>query len=161
MLQLMQGGIGIPHMHWCGQEEDYNFIVLEELDNSVEGWLKKCDGRFSHKTVLMLGQDMVSILQYFHFKNFTHNQINPSNFMFGAGEKQGKLYITDFGAAARYKDLQTLQHIENSKIAAFRSINIEFSSLSYQQGTSASRKDDLESMLYLMLKLLKGKLPWT
>ena len=28
ILQTMQGGIGIPHMHWCGQEEDYNFIVL-------------------------------------------------------------------------------------------------------------------------------------
>jgi len=28
ILQIMQGGIGIPHMHWCGQEEDYNFIVL-------------------------------------------------------------------------------------------------------------------------------------
>lgn len=20
ILQIMQGGIGIPHMHWCGQE---------------------------------------------------------------------------------------------------------------------------------------------
>lgn len=29
--QSMQGGIGIPYMHWCGQEEDYNFVVLEEL----------------------------------------------------------------------------------------------------------------------------------
>ena len=28
ILQTMQGGIGIPHMHWCGQEEDFNFIVL-------------------------------------------------------------------------------------------------------------------------------------
>jgi hypothetical protein len=28
ILQTMQGGIGIPHMYWCGQEEDYNFIVL-------------------------------------------------------------------------------------------------------------------------------------
>ena len=29
ILQIMQGGTGIAHMHWCGQEEDYNFIVLE------------------------------------------------------------------------------------------------------------------------------------
>lgn len=32
--QAMQGGIGIPYMHWCGQEEDYNFLVLDELDSS-------------------------------------------------------------------------------------------------------------------------------
>lgn len=29
IMQTMQGGIGIPHMHWCGQEEDFNFIVCE------------------------------------------------------------------------------------------------------------------------------------
>ena len=99
----MQGGTGVPHMHWCGQEEDYNFIVLEELDNSVGGWLKMCGGRFTYKTVLMLGQDLVSILQYFHFKNFIHNQLNPSNLMFGTGDKQSRLYLTDFGGASRYK----------------------------------------------------------
>lgn len=26
--QSMQGGIGVPYMYWCGQEEDYNFLVL-------------------------------------------------------------------------------------------------------------------------------------
>lgn len=56
----------------------------------------------------MLGQEIISILQYFHFKNFVHNQINPKNFLLGAGEKQGKLYIVDFGGASRFKDSQTL-----------------------------------------------------
>jgi hypothetical protein len=35
VFQSMQGGIGIPYMHWCGQEEDFNFIVLEEMDCSI------------------------------------------------------------------------------------------------------------------------------
>ena len=108
ILQIMQGGIGIPHMHWCGQEEDYNFIVLEELDRSIETLLSIWGGKFSQKTVLMLGQDIVSILQYFHFKNFVHNQVCSRNFLLGPGEKQGKLFIVDYGAAARFKDSQTL-----------------------------------------------------
>lgn len=108
ILQIMQGGIGIPHMHWCGQEEDYNFIVLEELDRSIETLLSLCGGKFSLKTVLMLGQDIVSILQYFHFKNFVHNQLCPRNFLLGPGEKQGKLFIADYGGATRFKDAQTL-----------------------------------------------------
>ena len=51
----MQGGIGIPHMQWCGQEEDYNFIVLEELERGLDVMFDKCGGKFTFKTVLMLG----------------------------------------------------------------------------------------------------------
>ena len=42
---------------------------------------ERCGNKFSQKTVLMLGQQLVSILQYFHFKNFIHNQVKPSNIM--------------------------------------------------------------------------------
>ena len=56
----------------------------------------------------MLGHDIVSILQYFHFKNFIHNQLCPRIFLLGPGEKQGKLFIVDYGAASRFKDAQTL-----------------------------------------------------
>jgi len=58
----------------------------------------------------MLGSEIVSILQYFHFKNFIHNQIKPNNLMLGPGEKQGKLFLVDFGAASRFKDGKTLEH---------------------------------------------------
>jgi serine/threonine protein kinase len=56
----------------------------------------------------MLGQELISILQYFHFKNFIHNQLKPQNIMLGPGEKQGKFFLVDYGAASRFKDAQTL-----------------------------------------------------
>jgi hypothetical protein len=39
----------------------------------------------------------------------------PRNFLLGAGEKQGKLHIVDFGGASRFKDNQTLEHISEDK----------------------------------------------
>lgn len=81
--------------------------MLEELDRSMDRLHELCGGRFTQKTALMLGQELVSILQYFHFKNFIHNQIKPANLMLGSGEKQNKIYLTDYSAAARYKDAQT------------------------------------------------------
>jgi serine/threonine protein kinase len=161
ILQVMQGGIGIPHMHWCGQEEDYNFIVLEELDRSLDALLTLCGGKFSLKTILMLGQEIVSILQYFHFKNFTHNQLMPRNFLLGPGEKQGKLFIVDYGAASRFKDSQTLEHIRDDRRVDPRCINLEFSSVRYNRGEAVSRRDDMESLLYMLLYLAKGSLPWS
>ena len=108
ILQTMQGGIGIPHMHWCGTEEDYSFIVLEELSSSLKVLLKKCNNKFSLKTTLLLGIEIISILQYFHFKNFLHCHLKPEHLMMGGGSKYGKLYITDYSSAIRYRDGQTL-----------------------------------------------------
>jgi serine/threonine protein kinase len=56
----------------------------------------------------MLGQEIISILQYFHFKNFIHNQLKPSNIMLGPGEKQGKTFLVDYSGAVRFKDAQTM-----------------------------------------------------
>lgn len=149
-------------MHWCGQEEDYNFIVLEELDRSLHELQDKCGGKFTKKTALMLGQEVIAILQYFHFKNFIHNQLKPSNFMLGPGQKQGKLYMVDYSAAARFKDAHTLEHVPETNIRSEpRLINLEFSSLKYNRGEAISRRDDMESLLYLMLYWMKGSLPWS
>lgn len=68
-------------------------------------------GIFSRKTLLMLGQEILSILQYFHFKNFLHNQVCPENIMLGPGEKQEKIFLTDYSCASRYKDAQTFEHV--------------------------------------------------
>lgn len=91
----------------------------------------------------MIGQELVANLQYFHFKNFIHNQIKSSNVMLGAGVKQGKFYLVDYAGAARYKDIQTLEHIPENHRSEPRTINMEFSSLRYNRGEGISRRDDM------------------
>lgn len=82
--------------------------------------------------------------------------------MLGPGEKQGKFFLVDFGASSRYKDSQTFEHIsENASKSEPRAINMEFSSLRYNRGETVSRRDDLESLIYLMLYWMKGSLPWS
>ncbi len=111
ILQSMQGGIGIPHMHWCGQEEDYFFIVLEELSSDMSKLMKKCGGKFSLKTTLLLGIEIISILQYYHFKNFLHCGLRPEHIMIGAGSKYTKIFLVDYSTSIRFRDNQTLEHI--------------------------------------------------
>ena len=72
---------------------------------------KQCGGKFTPKAVYMLGQELIAILQYFHFKNFIHNQLGPANIMLGSAEKHNKFYLVDFATSQRYKDSQTLEHI--------------------------------------------------
>lgn len=59
----------------------------------------------------MFGCEAISMLQYYHFKNFVHNNVNPRHFMIGAGEKYGKLFLVDYSNSIRYRDAQTLEHI--------------------------------------------------
>lgn len=55
----------------------------------------------------MVGLELLTIFQYFHFKYFIYNNLQPRHVMIGRGEKYGKFFLIDFNRASRYKDAQT------------------------------------------------------
>nr|CAD7573889.1 unnamed protein product [Timema californicum] len=57
--KMMQGGVGIPTIKWCGSEGDYNVMVMELLGPSLEDLFNFCSRRFSLKTVLLLADQLV------------------------------------------------------------------------------------------------------
>jgi hypothetical protein len=56
---MMQGGVGIPLIKWCGAEGDYNVLVMDLLGPSLEDLFNFCSRKFSLKTVLLLADQMV------------------------------------------------------------------------------------------------------
>ena len=74
-------------MHWCGQEGDYNFLVMDLLQNNLEELFITCKRRFSLKTTLMIADQIISNLEFIHFKNYVHRDMKPENFMIGNGRK--------------------------------------------------------------------------
>ncbi|XKL60848.1 hypothetical protein PGB90_007905 [Kerria lacca] len=155
--KVMQGGPGIPEMKWCGSEGDYNVMVMELLGPSLEDLFNFCSRRFSLKTVLLLADQMITRVDYIHHRNFIHRDIKPDNFLMGLGKKGNLVYIIDFGLAKKYKDTRTSQHIlyrENKNLtgtARYASINTHL---------EQSRRDDLESLGYVLMYFNRGSLPW-
>jgi serine/threonine protein kinase len=152
-------GTGIPRVYYHGTEGRYNVMVMELLGPTLIQCLKRQTPGFSLKTVLQIGMSMLQRIHYIHSKNFIHRDIKPENYVIGKNKKSHLIYLIDFGLAKRYRDSKSHQHIpfrENKSLTG----TARYASINSHMGLENSRRDDLESICYVMIYLLKKALPW-
>ncbi|XP_023348585.1 casein kinase I [Eurytemora carolleeae] len=155
--KILQGGVGIPHIRWYGQERDYNVLVMDLLGPSLEDLFNFCSRRFTMKTVLMLADQMIGRIEYVHKKNFIHRDLKPENFVMGL-KRSFILHLIDFGLAKKYIG-STREHIpyrEDKNLTG----TARYASTNAHLGIEQSRRDDMESLGYVLMYFNRGSLPW-
>ena len=151
-------GPGIPSIKSFGYSGDYNILVMQLMDKSLEDIFTK-KKKFSIKTTSMIGYQMLNILQYIHEKHIIHRDIKPDNFVMGANEYNAHLYLLDFGLAKKYRSSRTLIQyplIKKKKLTG----TARYASIHALEEYEQSRRDDLESVGYVLMYFLRGSLPW-
>lgn len=159
ILKSIQGGVGIPTLHWFGAEGDFSIMVMEKLGPSLEDLLHFCNYSMCLKSVIQLAEQMLTRIEYLHSKDLIHRDIKPENFLIGLSSNSGQVYLIDFGLAKKFRDSKLGSHIsycEGKNLTG----TARYASIFTHRGIQQSRRDDLECLGYVLVYLLKGSLPW-
>lgn len=160
ILKRLKGLHVVPKVIYFGETSNYNYIVMELLGKTLGTYCRSNNIISSNSTIdwslIRMGISMLHCIQSIHERGIIHRDIKPDNFLFSLDNST--LYIVDFGLSASYLDVNKC-HISvsgNDTIVG----SVDYISYYIHEGISASRRDDLISMIYVMIYIVNKQLPW-
>ncbi|KAL8036809.1 hypothetical protein ABFX02_11G000500 [Erythranthe guttata] len=154
----LNGCYGIPGVHYKGRQADFYIMVMDILGPSLWDVWNSLGQSMSPNMAACIAVEAISILEKLHMKGFVHGDVKPENFLLGqpGSVDEKKLFLIDLGLASRWKDAPSGQHVEYDQ----RPDIFRYASVHAHLGRTGSRRDDLESLAYTLIFLIKGRLPW-
>ncbi|CAG8499863.1 1284_t:CDS:2 [Ambispora leptoticha] len=177
LLDLLKDYDFVPKCYWRGQHDEYRVCVMDLLGPSLKQVIEVFR-TIPLPIVRYLAIQMVNIMEGVHRQGIVYRDVKPDNFLLEYDFKlpefdqeqppdiqllyqnQHTVSIVDFGSSDSYRDPKTGRHITYQK-DRYKTGTHSFVSLKVHDGLSHTRRDDLESLGYLFVYLIRGKLPWT
>ena len=158
-LLLLLKGLGIPRVISFGKIKNYKVLVEELLGKTIYLiWSKKINEKNKLNDICLTAIQCINRLEYIHSRNIIHRDIKPFNFVFGRKDPN-LIYIIDFGISRKYRSSKTGNHIRYRKLNTING-SMRYMSINCNKGYEQSRRDDLESLGYMLIFLIKKNLPW-
>ena len=148
---------GIPEIITYGHSGKYNILIQQLLGKSLKELFFQSKNKI--KDLCMAAIQIIERIKYVHSKYIIHRDIKPENFLIGNPDSS-TIYLIDFGLSRKYRSSRTKKHIEffiNKSVPG----TVGYLSLNATNGVEQTRRDDLESIAYMLIFLGKGTLPWS
>lgn len=177
--QYMTNTTGIPSFRWFGLDNEYYYLVTELLGISLDKYisiLNSSNNLDINYIINTIGTRLISIIENIHNHSLVHRDLKPDNFLFEYIEEThannnnnnnlydisqinpSKLFIIDFGFSTLYMD--NTKHVQCEKTNGLIG-SLNYASINAHKRVTISRRDDLESIGYILLFLTnKMILPW-
>jgi serine/threonine protein kinase len=169
VLMKLSGIPGIPNLRYYGVPDHNRYMVIDLLGKSLQTISSDHKKAVPIEIVQMYAKQMVQIIQAVHERGFIHRDIKPPNFMTGLSSNENeknennnsdKIFLIDFGMSRTYIDDKTKTHRCNKMRTSGIIGTPRYVSINVHDGNEPSRRDDLISIMYVLVYLVKGRLPW-
>ena len=142
-----------------------NKIIIQSLLGANLKELKEfCGGKFPLYTILNIGIELFGRISVIHKHGILHRDLKPSNILYGNfttsnRKEKDSLFIIDFGLSRKYINHNN-KHWNYSITQKFVGTG-DYASRHSLNGEKVSRRDDVESIIYILVYLFNGSLPWS
>jgi len=155
--QYLSNTSGIPSIKWYGRDEENYYMVISLLGKSLQE-IKNKHKLFSLKSTLLIGIKIITLLKTIHEKGLLHRDVKPDNFLFALNNNK-EIYIIDFGFCRSYINHETNKHISIKKTNNLIGTQT-YASINAHDYIELSRRDDIESLFYMLIYFCCGSLEW-
>lgn len=145
-------------LRWFGKDEKYNFLVIDLLGNSLKNELVRNTSKNNLEIVLNFGKKIINKLMILHENKIIHRDIKPDNILLNLDNSYDDIFLVDFSFCKKYIKSNG-EHIQKNKINKLIG-SVNYISLNVHNLIEPSRRDDLESVIYILIYLYFGKLEW-
>ena len=155
ILSRLENIIGFPKMYFYEETEKFNYLGLSLLGDNLEQFFKKKNYNLTLKNVFYIATQIIDRLYDFHSLGFIHRDIKPENCLISP--KDGLVYLIDFGLSKKiiFDGIHIQMNSREGMIGTTR-----YMSTNAHKQLDQSRRDDLESLGYMLIYFIEGTLPW-
>ena len=150
--------LGIPKIITTGKTKNSIILIEEKLGPSLYNLFIENKRKFSLNEICCIGIQCIERLKGIHSKNYVHRNIKPENFKIGLNDPH-VIYLQNFYLCEKFRSSTTNKHakltLTNQIVGTER-----YGSVDALRGLRQGRKDDLESLCYMLIYFFLGKLPW-
>lgn len=159
-LKHLENYPGFPRVYAQGIYRGQSYMVMELLGRSLGKIFKEGNSNMSLTNLLLLLDQCLTRIKHIHEMGMVHGDIKPDNMMMGIGENAGTLYFIDFGLVSCFWDDEAGKHLELRE-RVHQGGTVHFMSVEVHALRQKGRRDDLETLAYVLAYFLKHKkLPW-